>query len=402
MSTTASTDAKAVGGSPVVAVDASRNRSGGAKAHLLGILEAADPREHGIAGVHVWSTDELLRALPDHPWLTKHAPPAISGSLPQQMWWQARHLSSELQAAGCDILLSTDAGTVCRHRPSVVMSRDMLSFEGREMYRYPLGSFARTRLTLLKYMQVASLRRAEGAVFLTEYASRVIQGFSGPLPNVRVIHHGVSESFRRVARAPDAEGSARELRCLYVSNADLYKHQWHVVRAIAQLRRQGMPVRLALLGGGAGRAQALLDQALAEEDPQRSFVEVLGAVPHDQIPRHLAQADIFLFASSCENMPNTLVEGMAAGLPIASSNRGPMPEILRDAGTYFDPEDPASIAQALAPLIGDASLRAELARKSFALAEQYSWKRCARETWSYLVEVWRRHQSALENSRSGS
>jgi len=110
------------------------------------------------------------------------------------------------------------------------------------------------------------------------------------------------------------------------------------------------------------------------------LVDVLGAVPHREIPAHLAQADLFIFASSCENMPNTLVEAMAAGMPIASSRRGPMPEILQDAGLYFDPEDPSSIAEAVARLAADANLRAELAHKAHALAGKYSWQRCARET----------------------
>lgn len=391
------------GRGPVVAVDASRNRSGGAKAHLLGILGAVDPREHGVAAVHVWSTPELLNALPDRPWLTRHSPPALAGSLPQQMWWQARHLSAELTQAGCDILLSTDAGTVCRHHPNVVMSRDMLSFEPGEMQRYSRLSFSFTRLLLLKYMQVSSLRHADGAVFLTQYAARVIQGYSGALPNVRVIPHGVSEDFRHAPHPAADTAAGRELRCLYVSNADLYKHQWQVVRAMARLRQKGLPVRLVLLGGGAGRGQALLDEALAQEDPQRRFVEVLGAVPHRDIPQHLAQADLFIFASSCENMPNTLVEAMAAGLPIASSQRGPMPEILQDAGTYFDPEDPDSIADAVARLVADASLRGELARKAHERAAEYSWQRCARETWSYLVDVWRRDAvTSGSSSRPGS
>lgn len=377
------------GRGPVIAVDASRNRSGGAKAHLLGILNAADPREHGVAGVHVWSTPELLGALPDRPWLTCHSPPELAGPLPQQMWWQARHLSAELTRAGCDILLSTDAGTVCRHHPNVVMSRDMLSFEPGEMERYPRLSFAHTRLLLLKHMQVASLRHADGAVFLTEYAARVIQDYSGPLPRARVIPHGVSEDFRHEPHSSRQPGPGGELRCLYVSNADLYKHQWQVVRAIARLRRAGMPLRLSLLGGGVGRGQELLEQAVAEEDPERRFVDVLGAVPHRDIPAHLEKADLFIFASSCENMPNTLVEAMAAGLPIASSRRGPMPEILQDAGTYFDPEDPGSIADAVARLAADEALRNTLAQKAHALAMKYSWQRCARETWGFLVEVCR-------------
>ena len=181
------------------------------------------------------------------------------------------------------------------------------------------------------------------------------------------------------------------MRCLYVSNIDLYKHQWNVVRAVASLRRNGRPIVLRLVGGGSGRAKALLDQVLAEEDPGGRFVEVSGAVAHDEIPHHLAAADLFVFASSCENMPNTLVEAMASALPIACSDRGPMREILQDAGTYFDPEDPASIARAIETLIVDAPLRASLARKAQLLASRYSWSRCAQETWEFLADVWRRH-----------
>jgi glycosyltransferase involved in cell wall biosynthesis len=65
----------------------------------------------------------------------------------------------------------------------------------------------------------------------------------------------------------------------------------------------------------------------------------------------LLKSDIFVFASSCENMPNTLIEGMAAGLKIACSSRGPMPEVLKDAGYYFDPESPVSISKAIEQII---------------------------------------------------
>ena len=176
---------------PVIAIDASRNRSGGAKTHLQGILNALDPRRHGIASVHVWSYAKLLRELPDAPWLVKHSPAELDGSLLRQLWWQYRRLPIELEQCGCDVLLSTDAGSVCRFIPSVVMSRDMLSFEGNEMQRYRLFSFARLRLFLLRHMQVSSLRRAQGALFLTRYASTVIQRFTGALKQVRVIPHGI-------------------------------------------------------------------------------------------------------------------------------------------------------------------------------------------------------------------
>lgn len=379
---------------PVVAIDASRNRSGGAKTHLLGILTAGDPRDHGIYEVHVWSYDTLLSTIPDAPWLSKHAPLELRKSLWRQLWWQYWKFPLELRRVGCDILLSTDAGSVCRYTPAIVMSRDMLSFEYGEMQRFPLLSFARLRLFLLRHVQIASLRRSDGAIFLTHYAAKVIQNYSGQLPTIRVIPHGISDLFRGHARNGIWPNNSVRIRCVYVSNADLYKHQWHVVRAIALLRKSGHPITIRLVGGGSGPAAGLLESAIEDVDPDRSFVEVLDAVPHSGIPAQLAEADLFVFASSCENMPNTLVEAMAAGLPIACSNRGPMPEILQDAGTYFDPEDAASIAAALEELITNRSRREYAASRAMELAAQYSWARCARETWDFVQTVSTKIRSA--------
>jgi glycosyltransferase involved in cell wall biosynthesis len=374
-----------------VGIDASRNRSGGARSHLTGILGAVDPRDHGVSQVHVWSYQGMLDALPEQPWLVKHAPAPLQSSLFSEAWWQLTKMPSAARAAGCDVVLSLDAGTIGRFSPSVVMSRDMLSFEPTEIVRYAPLSKMRARLVALRYLQVNSLKRASGALFLTRYAADVIQGYSGRLPNVRIIPHGISEKFRAARPRGDWAAGKGEIQCVYVSNADLYKHQWHVVRAFGQLRAAGLPLRLRLVGGRTGRGSALIDEAVRDVDPRGAFIEVTEPLPHAAIPEQLAAADLFVFASSCENMPNTLVEAMAGGLPIACAKRGPMPEILQDGGTYFDPEDPASIAGAVRELITDPALRLSLAARAYELASAYSWRRCAAETWKYLVDT---HQRA--------
>ena len=371
----------------VVGIDASRNRSGGAKAHLLGILRDSDPLAHGIGAVHVWSYDSLLAGLPDKPWLIKHNPPELERLLFQQVWWQHRMLPRELQKSGCGILLNTDAGSVCRFRPAVTMSRDMLSYEPGEITRFGFSK-ARLRLMLLRMVQSQSMRFADGVIFLTEYAAKVIQQTTGRLPRATVIPHGVGAAFReRRARAEWPRDGGKPIRCVYVSNTSMYKHQWVVVRAIGLLRNRGYNVELSLVGGGTGRAMRLLEREIARSDRQHSFVKCLGFVKHDDLPDLLADANLFVFASSCENMPNTLLEAMAIGLPIACSDRGPMPEVLRDAGVYFDPEDHHSIARAVETLIKNAELRVELARRAKSLAAQYSWQRCGEETWSFLKNV---------------
>jgi len=112
-----------------------------------------------------------------------------------------------------------------------------------------------------------------------------------------------------------------------------------------------------------------------------------GAIPFDELNHRYAQADLGLFASSCENMPNILLETMGSGLPIACSNRGPMPEVLGDCGVYFDPEQPEDIKRALRELIESPQLRTKLAEASYQRSQQYSWQRCADETFKFLATV---------------
>lgn len=371
----------------IIAINASRARSGGAVAHLVGILGCVDPMEFGISEIHVWGYAGLLDRLAERPWLIKHSPKELNSGLPSQMWWERFRLPGEARRFSCSILLNVDAGSVCRFSPAITMSRDMLSYEPGEIQRYGFGA-QRLRLIALRYVQNAALRHADGAVFLTRYAAEMIQQSCGKLRNVAYIPHGVGADFlnnRHSVAWPD--GDQRPVRCLYISNALPYKHQWHVIDAIGRLRAKGFDLLLELVGGGEGAAQARLEDQINETDPELAFVRQHDFVPQSALPEFIAGADLFVFASSCENMPNTLLEAMAAGLPIACSDRGPMSEVLEDGGVYFDPEDPESIAAAVSELIQDETLRARVAVRSRELAQKYSWDRCARETFRFVAQT---------------
>lgn len=371
----------------IVGIDATRNRSGGAKAHLIGLLDSVNPTDHRVDEVHVWAYQSLLDSLPDAVWLKKHHSNWLERSLIHQMIWQIFWLPKKAKEVGCDIFLNTDAGAVSAISPVVTMSRDMLSYEPGEIERYG-WSKARLRLYLLRLVQNRSLRRSNGVIFLTRYAARVIQESCGPLDNVSFIPHGVGSNFVAIKRKEHSAISMGDsLRLIYVSNADLYKHQWKVIEATEMLRKQGINVSLTLVGGGDGLPQKMLMEQKDRSDPLGEFIFQKHFVPHSELPSLLAQADIFVFASSCENMPNTLVEAMASGLPIACSNRGPMPEVLEDAGVYFDPEESTSIAQAIKSLAENKELREKLADRSKALSAHYSWERCAKETWAFLSKT---------------
>lgn len=370
-----------------VGVDASRSRSGGAVAHVRGLIAGGDPRDHGISLVHLWAHDALLDVVAEAPWLVKHAVPASRGSILRQMAWQRFVLPRWAQRLGIDVMFNTDAGSVYPSKPCLTLSQDMLSFEPGEMQRYHWPSRARIRLELLRFLQLRRLAKSSVPLFLTRHARDII-GNLAKLTDPQVIPHGIDERFSAAGAVRRAFPARGAIRCLYVSNAAPYKHQWHVVDALARLRkRTSLDLKLRLVGGGAGPAMERLEAAIAAHDPDGLFVERMAFLPNSQIVEELAMSDIFIFASSCENLPVTLLEAMASGLPIASSNRGPMPEILGGEGFYFDPENPESIASTVERLVLNPTARVRSAADAQQKAAAFTWAHCANETWRLLASI---------------
>lgn len=369
-------------------IDASNLRAGGGVTHLLALLSVARPEDYGITGVVVWGGGQTLKQLPDRPWLELVHEPMLDRSLPYRLYWQKVKLS-QLAERSCDVLFVPGGFYKGTFKPFVTMSRNLLPFAREEMNRYG-ASWMFLRIFLLRSAQAKSFRQADGLIFLNEYAhSAVMKHVNNIDGRCAIIPHGVNEEFRVPPRAqrPISDYSQTEpFRVVYISIVDVYKHQWHVAEAVAGLRQAGAPVILDLIGPDYPPALRRLRGVIQRLDPKEEFIHYKGTIPHSDLAEYYRRADCFVFASSCENMPNILLEAMASGLPIACSNRGSMPEILGDAGAYFDPERPDEIAEALRALIEDQRLRENYAAQAYERAQAYSWERCARETFSFISQ----------------
>lgn len=374
-----------------IGLDASNLRAGGGVTHLVELLRAADPQAYGFKQVIVWGGSATLSRLEARPWLHKMHEPLLDRSLPYRLYWQKFILDREARRKGCDVLFAPGGSCRGSFRPFVSMCRNMLPFERREKARFG-KSWMFLKMILLQQSQTRTFLNADGMIFLTNYARDVVmqgvkqlQGKS----NV-IIPHGVDNRFLLAPRVQKDIGNysvQQPFRILYVSIVDMYKHQWHVVEAVACLRQSGLNVTLQLVGAAYPPALKRLHQATSHYDHQDKFINYLGAVDYKSLPEVYHNADLFVFASSCENMPNILLEAMASGLPIACSNRGPMPEILGAAGEYFDPEKPKEIEAALQKLIDGKVLRNRCAWSAYTTAQGYSWEKCAQETFAFIADV---------------
>lgn len=372
----------------ILGIDAFNLSSGGGITHLVEFLRAANPQQHGFERVILWGSGKTLAKIGGREWLRKVHEPMLDRGLPCRVFWHRFVEKRRARSAGCDIVFLPGGTASSGFSPAVTMSRNMLPFEWRELRRYG-WSLTTLKLLLLRWAQTRSFHKADGLIFLTRYARDVIDRYTGvDVQQAVTIPHGVHERFFHAPRTYQRSGFTQDNPCrvLYVSIISPYKHQWSVAEAVAQLRADGVPLVLDLIGPpaeGIGR----LDETIRQVDPERGFIFYRGAVPHESLEKQYADADIGLFASSCENMPNILLEGMAAGLPMACSRMGPMPEILGDAGEYFDPLNPLDIAKALRRMIESPELRGRYAQAAFARARGYSWGRCANDTLEFLAQV---------------
>jgi glycosyltransferase involved in cell wall biosynthesis len=119
--------------------------------------------------------------------------------------------------------------------------------------------------------------------------------------------------------------------------------------------------------------------------PLESMLQVTG--DDNSLARYYAGADALVLPSMYEGFGIPLLEAMRCGCPIATSKISSMPEVAGDAAIYFEPKDTDSIAQALVEIASSPTLRKRLSANGLVRARQFSWERCAEQTYAIYKEV---------------
>lgn len=382
----------------ILGIDASNIRGGGGVTHLVELLKAANPIQYGFEKVYVWSGKYTLDKIENRNWLVKKEEPFLNKSLPYRVYWQRFLLSKKARELSCDILFIPGSSYSGSFKPYVTLSQNLLPFEIKEMKRYGF-SWQIIRLILLRIIQSKTFKQADGVIFLTNYAKNCILDTIGKTYGLNtVIPHGINlgfDSLVKSQRSIDTYTKEKPYRVLYVSMIDMYKHQWNVCKAIASLYDRGYNLRLDLIGPSYKPALKKLNMTLNILKGYPIFYQ--GQIQYEDLHAWYQNADLFVFASSCENMPIILMESMVSGLPIASSHFGPMPEVLGSNGVYFNPEDSESISKSIQILIDSTELRTKMARDSYASVKTYSWQKCANDTFQFFQYVIQKKGEQKEN-----
>jgi len=372
----------------ILGIDLSSPGSGGARRHITQLLDKFNPLEHGFNKIIVWGGDDLLSKLPEKKFIEKRTHKYLNKSLKYRIIWNFFFKNKQINSS-CDILFSPFGTFYSNTIPFVSMSRNMLLFDRTEINRFNNFSLIKLKLFFLYLQQSRSFRKATGIIFISEYAKfKISKHLKLNFKKTVVIHHGVSNEFRQNPKfqPPISEfNNTTPFKLLYVSSVWQYKHQWNIVEAVSILKKKGYPILLNLIGNNDNLdAELLLTNSLKKFDSKNEFVIWNKQIDPGIVYKYYQNADGFIFASTCENMPNILVESMSSGLPILCSNFQPMPEFLEDAGFYFNPLNINEIVEQIENFLQNHNMRSIKSQKSFLLSKLYSWEKCADETFSFL------------------
>jgi glycosyltransferase involved in cell wall biosynthesis len=304
--------------------------------------------------------------------------------------WEKLVLPRVARDYGADVLFCPGGVVSCA--PSgcriVTMFRNMIPFDDRQRNRYPLG-YDRLRHWLLHRVMLKSMLRADLVIFISRYARQVIERHTRRALSGVVIPHGVPSRFRESAvSAPHVPAALiDDGYLLYVSYIDFYKAQLEVVRAYSELRgRRGTAPKLVLVGPENAAYGAQVRECVTRLGLDRHVI-ITGAIAYQELPAWYQNATINIFASESENCPNILLEALAAGRPVVSSERPPMPEFAGDAVLYFDPASPSDLAGKLEMLLDDPVRMEVFARRAAEQSKLYDWGDTARRTWEAIASV---------------
>jgi glycosyltransferase involved in cell wall biosynthesis len=333
---------------------------------IINARAAARPQ---ITGVERWAR-EMARRLPelDPDRYVVLRPPAALSKKPGQAWEQfvLPALAARRRAA---LVYNPSNLAPIAGPPTVVNIHDAVALRHPEWYSRAYVAWQRRVMPLVA-------KRARFVITGSEFSRAELTEFLGvPGERVRVVPGGVDERFH-----PDVDpepvrrhfGLERPY-VLAVGDRGPRKNLAALAPVVGRLRDEGIDVVVA--GGGRGH------QLGAPLEGARD----LGYVDDDELPGLYAGARAFVLPSLHEGFGLTPLEAMAVGTPVVASTRGPLAEVIGDAGLLADPADAEAFSAAVMRAATDERERASVRATGLELSSRYSWDRAARAVHGLLV-----------------
>lgn len=336
---------------------------------------------------------ELFAGNPPLPNLTHYPCPGLHTNQVARVAYEQTIYPQILNRSGLNVLLAT-----CNTMPLAATMPTIIVLHSIQ-YFYFTASYSLPRILYLRLMVPKALSRAVKIITVSESARRDVLDRVPIAPEkVHVVHHGLHERFRN-AYANQNDLAVDETVAKYIdieqgpyifaiSTLFRFKNYERTIQAFARIKqRTNLPHRLVIFGREFDVTRTELLQVAADAGLHPGDVLCKPGVPNQDVPALLLRASMMTYASLYETFGIPLLEAMACGCPVLTSNVTSLPEIAGEAAEIVDPYSVESIAQGMERILRDAQWRETLIARGLLRAKQFSWEKSARETLNIIYDV---------------
>jgi len=208
---------------------------------------------------------------------------------------------------------------------------------------------------------------------------RLVQHLKVSETKIRVVHEGVSSKYMPIKNVSHIKEKYHISRpfIFHVSHLRAKKNPQTLLKAFTQLIEKNFNLELVIAGARWTNKHV---RSMIEKSGLVSNIKILGYVPEEDLICLYNAAELFIFPSLHETFGFPVLEAMACGTPVVTSNAYSIPEIAGDAAILCDPLDYHEFADAMERTLKDRELRKEMIMKGLKNVKRFSWEKCAIET----------------------
>lgn len=298
--------------------------------------------------------------------------------------WEQTLVPLQASLAGVDVFHSPNyilpAALRCR---SIVTIHD-LAYLQPELHRFKSHFY-------LSVMSALALRQADAIIAVSEYTRRAVEArYPQTVGRIEVVYEGVDPALKMPSHSAlerFRQQSGVDFRyVLFVGTLEPRKNLPRLVAAFeAAVTAAGLPHHLVLVGNP-GWKTAALDRAIMES-PHRARIHEMGYIPDHHLSHWYAGADLFAYPSLQEGFGLPVLEAMALGTPVVTSNCSALPEVAGDAAVTIDPLDTPALTAALINVLTQPAMASGMRSRGIQRAQRFTWERAARRHWQIYERV---------------
>jgi glycosyltransferase involved in cell wall biosynthesis len=249
-----------------------------------------------------------------------------------------------------------------------------------------------------KLKQAVAIRQADLIATVSEYSKQqIIEYFKLPESRLRVISEGARPVFKVLPQNEETNKTLAQYNLkpdenflLYVGGISPHKNLATLITAFDRISKEQPEVKLVLVGDYKDdpffSAYPSLKKQVGELKLEDNII-FTGFISDEDLAQLYNTAQLLVFPSLEEGFGLPAIEAMSCGTPVAASNCSSLPEVLGEAGQFFDPRNAKNMAEIIGQILRDAELRESMRQKGLARAEQFMWKKAAQDTLNIFNEL---------------